>query len=183
MKEKVEKLGKKKKTKMMPEPACLFSSSSSTSDITQRDEDDAHHFHHEKDSQDNSCNIHPHPDQDLVSYSSGQLFYNRDQIRHSQIVLTHEEGIKNKDRNCHNNRQEKNSTAHKSCIFNNRYSNKCHRFLSLPILLILVTLSLPCFIPSASSMNPAKGAALQQQKTEQLQQKDQLIQVVINYSN
>ena len=166
----------------MLEPACLFSSSS-TSDITQRDEDDhPHHFHDEKESQDNSCNIHPHPHQDLVSYSSGQLFYNPDQIRDSRIILIHE-GVKNKDRNCQNNREERSSTAHKSCIFNNRYSNKCHRFLSLPILLILVTLSLPCFIPSASCMNPVKGAALQQQKTEQLQQKDQLIEVVINYSN
>lgn len=167
---------------MMLEPACLFSSSSSTSDITQRDDP-----HDEKESQDNSYNIHSHPHQDLVSYSSGQLFHNSTQIRHRvrQIVLTHEEGIKNKDRNCHN-RQQKNSTAHEIFIFNNqvnRHSNKCHRFLSLPILLILVTLSLPCFIPSASCMNPTKGAALQQQKTEQLQQKDQLIEVVINYSN
>lgn len=175
------KLGKKKKEKMMSEPACLFSSSSSTCDITQRDEDD--HSYHEKESQDNSFNIHPHPHQDLVSYSSGQLFYNP---RQSRIILTQEEGIKNKDINCQNNRQEKNSAAHKICIFKNqvnRYPNKCHRFFSFPILLILVTLSLPCFIPSASGMNPAKGAALQQQKTEQLQQKDQLIEVVINDSD
>lgn len=161
------------------EPDCLFSS---MSDTCQPDEYD--HPHHK------SCNnnIHPHPPRvhhSVSSSSSGQLYRHKINDQGTlcpQIIKSNHEV--NNESSCRTKRdhpQLQNTNAQNRYIFNNynrinNYSSKrCYRSLSLPVLLILV-LSMPSIIYPVSAMQ--KGAALQKQE-QQLQQKDQLVEMVI----
>lgn len=146
---------------MKLEPGCLFSS---LSDTCHPDEVD-HHPHHD------SCNIHtiPRTRQDLVVSSSGQLNTNKTRCR--QIIPK-----RKANETSHHRSRVPNSSAQNQYTFNhdNYTPKRCRRFLSLPILLILL-LSMPSIIYPTLAMQ--KGAAIQ--KSEQLQQKDQLVEMVI----